>query len=103
MATTPEGKVKKRVVKILEDNGIYYFFPVTGGFGRSGVPDIICCWNGRFLAIECKSGSAQPTKLQEKEMSKIRAAGGDAVVVNEEKIELLEMWSSGKTAYNPLR
>jgi len=41
--TTPEKKVKEKVVKYLKEYGkdIYYFFPATGGYGRSGVPDIV--------------------------------------------------------------
>lgn len=92
MATTPEGKVKKRVVELLKEAGVYYFFPVTGGFGRSGVPDIVCCWNGRFLAIECKAGKNQPTALQEREMNKIQNAGGDAFVINEQGLRGLRLF-----------
>ncbi len=80
---TPEAKVKAKVVKTLKERGVYYFYPVTGGFGRSGIPDIICCVKGKFLAIECKAGKNKPTPLQEMEMQKIRAAGGIAMVVNE--------------------
>jgi Holliday junction resolvase len=81
---TPEAKVKKKVVDILKAAGAYYFFPATGGFGRSGVPDIIVCFKGRFIGIECKAGSNKPTALQENELKKIRAAGGNAFVVNED-------------------
>ena len=55
MATTPEKKVKDKVVGILKEEDVYYFFPATHGYGRSGVPDIVACVNGLFLAIECKS------------------------------------------------
>jgi len=84
---TPEGKVKAKVVKILKELSVYYFYPVTGGFGRSGVPDIICCVNGYFFGIECKAGKNTPTPLQEAEMQKIRNAGGHTLVVNELNIE----------------
>jgi len=83
MALTPEGKVKAKVVKILREEGVYYFFPATHGYGRSGVPDIICCVAGRFLAIECKAGTNKPTALQVHEIEQIRSAGGVAAVVNE--------------------
>lgn len=83
MAATPESKVKKQVVEILKREGVYYFYPVTGGFGRSGIPDIICCLNGRFFGIECKAGTNKPTALQEAEMARIRLAGGKTLVVNE--------------------
>jgi Holliday junction resolvase len=71
------------VESILKGEGAYYFFPATHGYGRSGVPDIIACVNGRFLAIECKAGANKPTALQVREIELIRLAGGVAVVVNE--------------------
>jgi len=89
---TPEKKVKDKVVKILKDHGVYYFFPATHGYGRSGVPDIICCCNGVFIGIECKAGNNKPTALQEKEMRDIRVAGGITRVINEDNIvETLEV------------
>lgn len=87
MASTPEKKVKDAVTKILKDYGAYYFFPVTGGFGRSGIPDIIACYKGNFIGIECKAGKNKPTALQEAEILKIMNAGGVALCVNERNIE----------------
>jgi Holliday junction resolvase len=87
MAATPEKKVKDKVVRVLKAEGVYYFFPATFGMGRSGVPDIICCANGKFLAIECKAGKNKPTDLQEREMALIRTSGGVAVVINENNLE----------------
>lgn len=89
---TPEGKVKKAVIKILTDNGAYYTMPVTGGYGRSGVPDILACINGKFVAIECKAGTNKPTALQEHNMCGIRSAKGFALVINEDNMQdLLEV------------
>lgn len=87
---TPEAKVKKKVVDVIKKNGAYYFFPATGGFGRSGVPDIVCCHRGVFIGIECKAGSNKPTPLQEAEMAKIRKAQGFTLVVNEDNIADVE-------------
>ena len=87
---TPEGKVKKKVTDILKKHGVYYFFPATGGYGRSGVPDIVCCFHGRFLAIECKANGNNPTALQTREMDKINEAGGMAIVVRDTDYELLD-------------
>jgi hypothetical protein len=89
MAQTPEKKVKDKCVKLLKAHDVYYFFPATHGFGRSGVPDIICCVNGRFLAVECKAGENKPTALQEKEMADIRKQSGIAIVVNEDNLTML--------------
>lgn len=90
MAQTPEKKVKDKCVKLLKAYGVYYFFPATHGYGRSGVPDIICCVGGRFLAVECKAGEGKPTALQEKEMADIRKQGGLAIVINESNLTMLE-------------
>jgi Holliday junction resolvase len=90
MAQTPESKVKAKVVKLIKAYGIYYFFPATHGFGRSGVPDVICCANGKFLAIECKAGTNKPTALQEKEINDIQKSGGFAYVINETNLHTLE-------------
>jgi Holliday junction resolvase len=89
MAKTPEGKVKDAVVKILKAHGVYYFFPATHGYGRSGIPDIVACVKGRFLAIECKAPGKKPTALQEMEMGLIRTAGGVAFVVDSENPTLI--------------
>lgn len=85
---TPEAKVKKKVVAHLKDLGAYYFYPVTGGYGRSGVPDIIACMDGKFIGIECKAGKNKPTPLQEKNLNEIIAAGGVALDVSETNMDL---------------
>jgi Holliday junction resolvase len=90
MARTPEGLVKDAVTKVLREFEAYYFFPVTGGFGRSGVPDIIACYKGYFIAIECKAGVGKPTALQEQQIAKIRNAGGAAIVVNENTLSFVQ-------------
>jgi Holliday junction resolvase len=90
MSRTPEGRVKDAVTKILRDRGAYYFFPTTGGFGRSGVPDIIACYKGHFLGIECKAGSNNPTPLQLAELAKIDKALGVSMVVNEKNPHWVE-------------
>ena len=83
---TPEKKVKAEVVKVLKSFGAYYFYPVTGGYGASGVPDIVGCYIGKFFAIECKAGKGKTTALQEKNIAQIITQGGLAIVVNEGNI-----------------
>lgn len=89
---TPEAKVKKKVVDQLKSLGAYYFYPVTGGYGSSGVPDIVGCYNGRFFAIECKAGTNKPTALQQKNIDAIRTSGGAAIVVNESNMTEVIQW-----------
>ena len=95
MAQTPEAKVKAKITQVLREEGVYYFFPATGGYGRSGVPDIVCCVNGRFLGIECKAGKNKPTLLQVREIEAIRMAGGVAIVANEENWDVIREFVRG--------
>ena len=103
MATTPEKKVKDKVVKMLKAHGIYYFYASTHGFGRSGIPDLVCCVRGKFLGIECKAGKNVPTALQEKEMTDIRLAGGMTIVVNEDNLDCLQQLLTELTDERPTK
>ena len=58
--------------------------------GRAGVPDIIGCYKGRFIAIECKAGKGKTTALQDKELGAILTAGGFTFVARETNLEELK-------------
>ena len=88
---TPEAKVKKKVVAQLKEMGAYYFYPVTGGYGFSGVPDIVGCYRGMFFGIECKAGSNKPTPLQDRNLTDIKKQNGIAIVINEKNIDGIGM------------
>jgi Holliday junction resolvase len=90
MAATPEGKVKAAVRKILDKYGVYHFMPPGMGLGRSGIPDIIGCKNGKFIAIECKAGKGKTTALQDRELVAICNAGGFTFIAREDCLEELE-------------
>lgn len=92
MAMTPEAKVKKKVVDLLNLWGAYYFYPVTGGYGRSGVPDIVACIDGDFIAIECKAGKNKPTDLQKQNLELIGIAGGWPWTINENQVGEFKTW-----------
>jgi hypothetical protein len=87
---TPEGKVKDKVKKILKELKAYYIMPATGGYGISGAPDFVVCYDGMFFGIECKAGDNQPTALQLKHLSDIRDAGGKSFIINESNIQELK-------------
>ena len=63
-----------------------------GMYGTAGLPDIICCYHGRFVAFEVKAPDGKLTKLQETMIQKIRAAKGEAYKVTsvEEVKEILK-------------
>ena len=87
MAMTPEGKVKAKLKKTLDEMGIWHFSPFQAGMGRAGIPDIIGCYNGLFVAFECKANGNKPTALQEREINAIRTAKGLAFVVDENNLD----------------
>ena len=89
---TPEGKVKAKVKKVLDVYEVYYFCPATGGYGRSGIPDFVCCYKGKFIAIECKAGKGKTTALQDRELDRIQKSGGVAIVVVDDSLsQLIEL------------
>ena len=96
MAMTPEAKVKKVVTSYLKELECYYFYPVTGGYGSSGVPDIVGCYEGKFFAFECKAGKNKPTALQEKHLYHILVSGGVSEVVNEENMHDVKAMLNGE-------
>ena len=90
MAATPESKVKKRVREMLDTLGVYHFMPPANGFGRAGIPDIIACMDGHFIAIECKAGKGTTTALQDRELDRIHNAGGTTYIARENNIDELQ-------------
>ena len=88
MADTPEKKVKRKVMaqlKLLRT--AYIVTPMSGGFGNSGVPDVLCCYKGRFIGIECKANGGKPTALQIHNLNSIDIAGGITFLINESNVD----------------
>jgi hypothetical protein len=90
--STPEGKVKEQIKKILKAHGIWYYMPVSMGMGQHGIPDFLCCLKGKMFGIEAKTGNKKPTGLQEMQMSRMEAAGAKTFVINETNLLELDTW-----------
>ena len=50
-------------------------------FGMKGSADILACYQGRFVAVECKREGKRPSPDQVRYANAVRAAGGIYVVV----------------------
>ena len=87
---TPEAAVKAKIKDILKELGCYSFSPIGGAYSSRGVPDIIGCLHGIFFGIEAKAGKGKTTALQDRELQRIRDAGGVAMIVNEENLDSLK-------------
>jgi hypothetical protein len=67
-----------------------------GLYGTAGLPDVICCYRGMFIAFEVKTSTGRLTKLQEITLKRIREADGRAFKVTsvsevKEALESLEV------------
>ena len=67
----------KRYLSSLGDD-IFFWKEHGGSYGCAGIPDIICCYKGRFLGLECKLLGGRLTQLQKRAIEKINRAGGIA-------------------------
>jgi len=73
-----ESTINRKIQKLLTDNGAYVIKTIATN--RAGVPDIIACLDGKFIAIEGKTATGVVSKLQEAHLRQIKAAGGVAIV-----------------------
>ncbi|MFI3167109.1 MAG: VRR-NUC domain-containing protein [Bacillota bacterium] len=77
-----ESELVKKIKAYLSTVNDCFCWKEHGGqYGTAGIPDIIVCYKGRFIAFECKVGTNKPTVLQAITIKKILKAGGYALVV----------------------
>lgn len=77
-----EKTITNKILKYLKSLDNCFCFKEHGGqYGTAGIPDIICCYNGRFVAFEVKTEKGRLTKLQEITIRKIKEAKGKAYKV----------------------
>ena len=88
-----EKNITAAIMRHLKTVPTCFAFKEHGGvYGTAGLPDIICCYRGRFIGFEVKTPTGKLTKLQESTIAKIRAAKGEAFKVTsvEEVKEILK-------------
>jgi hypothetical protein len=115
--TTPEGEVKKQIVKLLTKYKIYsaalagggkhgngfpedaqgwYNSPVKGAFGVNGIPDFYGSYKGMFWAVEAKAPGKKSSGFQALQIAAIAQSGGFVCVVDgEESLKIFEAWLEG--------
>lgn len=73
-----ENKIKK----YLKEQGCWFIKYWAGAaFTKEGIPDILCCCNGKFLGIEVKAPKGKPSDLQLYNLKKIDEAGGFGILL----------------------
>ena len=94
-----ESDITKSILKYLKTLPRCFFWKEHGGiYGTSGIPDIIVCIVGRFIALEVKTQKGKTTPLQNAAIRKIRSSGGFAFVVRsvEEAKNAIDSATGGK-------
>ena len=94
-----ESDITKSILKYLKTLPRCFFWKEHGGiYGTSGIPDIIVCIDGRFIALEIKTQKGKTTPLQNAAIRKIHSSGGFAFVVRsvEEAKNAIDSATGGK-------
>lgn len=74
-----ESQIQTKIIKYLNGIGAYSIKTITTN--KNGCPDVICCLNGKFIALEVKADKGIVSKLQEHSIKQIKNSGGIAEVV----------------------
>lgn len=82
-----EKQFENKIKKYLDSMGCWYVKYFANSFTKSGIPDLIACVNGFFVAIEVKASNGKPSKLQIYNKEKIREAGGISIILYPEDFE----------------
>ncbi len=84
MSPKPESRLVTKILKKIRAEGGWWFKSHGSVYQMSGVPDIIGCHDGMFVAFEVKMPGQETntSSRQEWMMKKIHEAGGVSAVVS---------------------
>ena len=76
-----EKNFENRLKKFLEDEGCWFVKFFANAYTKSGIPDLLVCCNGYFVAIEVKAPNGRPSELQKRNVREINECCGIGVVL----------------------
>lgn len=76
-----EKNFENRVKKFLEEQGCWYVKYFANAYTKSGIPDLLVCCNGYFVAVELKAPNGKPSALQQWNIQKIKESGGIGIIL----------------------
>ena len=76
-----EKNFENRLKKFLEDEGCWFVKFFANAFTKTGVPDLLVCCNGYFVAVEVKAQNGRPSELQKWNIKKINESCGIGIVL----------------------
>ena len=85
-----EKAFENQIKKFLKDHGAWFLKTWSNGVQRAGVPDLLACYRGKFIAIEVKAENGRASELQRYEVEQIRKAGGIAMILKPSEFDLFK-------------
>lgn len=87
-----EAQFQRRVIRFLAEQRIWHVKVWGGGMQRAGIPDILACVNGWFVAIELKTEIGRTSPLQDYNLDGIRKSNGHALVLRPSGFDDFKKW-----------
>lgn len=83
MARQRESKLSGMILDALRERGAFCFKVHGSEMMMAGLPDLMVCWRGKFVALEVKMPENRGglSRIQQHRRDQIRAAGGVCEVV----------------------
>lgn len=83
-----EKNFENKIKKYLEEQGCWLIKYWAGAaYTKTGVPDLLICCNGYFVAVEVKASKGKPSELQVYNINKINKSSGYAVILYPEQFQ----------------
>ena len=76
-----EKNFENRLKQFLESEGCWFVKFFANAYTKSGIPDILCCCNGYFVAVEVKAPNGKPSELQKYNIKWINTQNGYGVIL----------------------
>ncbi len=86
-----EKQFENKIKKFLKSYNIWFTKIWGGGYQKAGIPDILACVNGYFVAIEIKGNSGKPTELQKYNIKKINESNGVGIILYPKDFERFKL------------
>lgn len=82
-----EKPFELKIRKYLESRGHWVVKYFAYGYAKSGIPELLACVNGRFVAIEVKGDGDYISPVEEFTLCRIINSGGVSMVVRSQDFE----------------
>lgn len=76
-----EKSFENKIKDFLDSIGAVWYKQFGCSYTKAGTPDLLCCVNGHFVAVEVKADKGRPSPLQLYNINKIRKAGGAVYIL----------------------